>query len=102
MHSLAPQQPTPQPLVPQPLATQQLQINDMVRILTERPRQIPNLYWQPGQFIGVPVSHFRQIKYLPIPNAVPDLDQALSGARVDCARDLRKQLSSSKEQPKFK
>ena len=64
----------------------------MATILTERPRQIPNLYWQPGQPIGVPVSHFCQIKYLPLPNSVPDLDQALSEARVDCARDLLKQL----------
>ena len=64
----------------------------MAGILTERPRKIPNLYWQPGQPIGVPVSHFRQIKYLPLPNLVPDLDQALSGARVDCTRDLHKQL----------
>ena len=64
----------------------------MVGILTERPRQIPNLYWEPGQPIGSPVNHFRKIKYLPFPNAVPDLDQALSGAKVDCARDLHKQL----------
>ena len=64
----------------------------MPGILTERPRQIPNLYWIPGQPIGDPVSHFRQITYLPVLNSVPDLDQALSGARVNCARDLHKQL----------
>ena len=64
----------------------------MVGILTERPRQIPNLYWEPGQPIGAPVNHFRQIKYLPLPNAVPDNDQALSGAKIDFARDLHKQL----------
>ena len=55
----------------------------MAGILTERPRHISNLYWQPGQLIGAPVSNFRQIKYLPLFNAVPDLDKALSGARVD-------------------
>ena len=64
----------------------------MVAILTERPRQIPNLYWEPGQPIGAPVNHFRQINYLFLPKAVPDLDQALSRAKVDCARDLQKQL----------
>ena len=32
------------------------------------------------------------MKYLPIPNAKPDLDHALSGARLDCGRDLHKQL----------
>ena len=64
----------------------------MEGILTERPRQIPNLNWQPGQPIGAPVNHFRHIKYLPLPNAVPDFDQAFSGAKLDCARDLNKQL----------
>ena len=64
----------------------------MSGIFTQRPRQIPNEYWQPGQPIGAPVSNFRQIKYLPLPNAVPDLDQALSEARLDCGRDLHKQL----------
>ena len=64
----------------------------MTGILTERPRQVPNLCWQPNQPIGAPVSTFRQIKYIPLPNAVFDLDQALSGARVDCGRDFHKQL----------
>ena len=66
----------------------------MEGILIERPRQIPNIlvYWQPGQPISAPVSNFRQIKCLPLPNAVPDLDQALSGARVDCGLDLHKIL----------
>ena len=64
----------------------------MARILTERPQQIPNLYWKHGQPIGAPVRTFRQIKYIPLPNAVPDLDQALYRARVDCGRDLQKQL----------
>ena len=64
----------------------------MARISTERPRQIKNLYWQLCQPIDAPVSNFRQIKYKPHPNAVIDLDQALSRARLDCARDLHKQL----------
>ena len=64
----------------------------MTGILTERPRQVSNLYLQPGQPIGAPVSTFRQIKYRPLLNAVPDFDQALSGARVDCGRDPHKQL----------
>ena len=64
----------------------------MVEIFTECPRQIPKLYWQQGHPVVAPVSTFRQIKYLPLPNAVPDLDQALSGARLDCGQDLHKQL----------
>ena len=64
----------------------------MAGIVTERPRQITNIYWQPGEPIDVPVTNFRQIKYLPLPIALPDLDQALSGARHDCERDLHKQL----------
>ena len=55
-------------------------------------KQIPNVYWQPGQPIDAPVTNFRQIKYLPLPNALPDLDQALSGARLDCGRNLHTQL----------
>ena len=74
LHPPATNLPTPQPL----------QSNDMAGVLPERPQQVPNLYWQLGQPIGVPVSNFRQIKYLPLPNAAPDLDQALSGARLDC------------------
>ena len=84
--------PAPQPLEPHPPQPQPLEINDMVGILTETPRQIPNLYCKPGQPIGAPVNHFRQIKYLLLPNTVPDLDQALSGAKVDCARDFDKEL----------
>ena len=80
-----------------PLATnlpepQPIQSSDMVGILTERPQQIQNLYWQPGQPIGASVRTFRQIKYIPLPTAVPDLDQALFGTWVDCIRDLYKQL----------
>ena len=59
---------------------------------TGRLQQIYNLYWKQGQPVGALVRTFRQIKYLPLPNAVPDLDQALSGARLDCGRDLHKQL----------
>ena len=64
----------------------------MVGLFTDRHRQIPNLYWQPGQPVGAPVRTLRQIGYLPLPNVVHDLDQALSGARLDCGRDLHKQL----------
>ena len=64
----------------------------MAGVLPERIQQVPNLYWQFGQPIGVPVSYFRQIKYLPLFNAAPDLDQALSRARLDCGRNLHKQL----------
>ena len=64
----------------------------MPGILRERPRQIPNLYWLPGQLIGATVSNFRQINYLPLPNAVPNLDLALSGVRLDCVRNHHKQL----------
>ena len=83
----APPLPTAQPPIPQ-----QIRSNDMNGVFAERPRHIPNLYWQQGQPIGAQVSNFRQIKYLPLPNAVPDLDQAFAGARVDCGRDLHKQL----------
>ena len=85
LHQFAP--PATNLLSPKPL-----QSNDMVGIFIERSRQVPNLYWQPGQPIGGPVSNFRQIKYLPLPNALPDLDQTLSGARLDCRWDLHKQL----------
>ena len=74
--------PTPQPL----------ESNDIAEILTKRLRQVPNVYWQLGQPIGAPVSNFRQIRYLPLPNAVADLDKVLSEATVDCGRDLHKQL----------
>ena len=73
----------PHPLSPHRLEPQFVQLDDIAGILSERPRQIPNLYWHPCEPIGAPVSNFRQFKYLPLPNAVPDLDQALSGARLD-------------------
>ena len=61
---------------------------------TERPRQTANsrAYWQPGHPVGAPARYFRQIRYLPLPNAVPALDKALSGAWLDCGQDLHKQL----------
>ena len=86
-HPFAPHPSEPQPPTPQPI-----QLNEMAGILTKRPRQISNIYLQPGQPIGAPVSNFRQIKYLPVINAVADHDQALSGARLDCVRDVHKQL----------
>ena len=93
-NQLLPHPPTAHPFAIHPPATnsptlQPLQLNNMARVLTERPQQVPNLYWQLGQPIGVPVSNFRQIKYLPLSNAAPDLDRALSGARLDCRRDLK-------------
>ena len=62
--------------------------------LTDRSRQTANTraYWQFGQPVGAPARYFRQIRYLPLPNAVPDLDKALSGAWLDCGQDLHKQL----------
>ena len=64
----------------------------MAGIITERFRLIQSLNWQPGQLIGAQVSNFRQIKYFNIPNAVPDFDQALSGAKMYCGRDIHKQI----------
>ena len=64
----------------------------MAGIFTERPRQIPNFYLQPGHPVVAPVRSFRQIKYLPLTNAVPNLDQALYEARLDCGRYLYKHL----------
>ena len=88
----SPNQPASHPPVPHLPAPQPIQSNNIAEIITERPRLIQNLYWQPGQPVGAPIRTFRQIKFLSIPNAVPDLDQALSGARLDCGRDLHKQL----------
>ena len=92
VYLFVPQPPLLQPFAPQPPAPQQLQLNDMAEFLNKRPRQIPNLYWQPGKLIGVPLRTLRQFKFIPLSNALPDLDLALAGARVDCARDLHKQL----------
>ena len=71
-HLLAPHQfalppPAPIPLAPHlfaphPPALLPVQLNDMAGIFTERLRQVPNLYWQLGHPIGVPVSNFGQIK----------------------------------------
>ena len=64
----------------------------MGKDITRQPKQILNLHWQPGHLVGAPVKTFCKIKYLPFPNAVPDLDQARSIARLFCAKDLHKQL----------
>ena len=97
LYSPAPQPPAPQQPLPQPFAPKPLQINDMAGILTERPRQIPNLYWQPGLPISVSISHFRQIKYFPLPNAVPDLDQTLLAPGSIVLETFTNSLSSSLE-----
>ena len=97
-----------QPLIPTPTSVQrssQLQLatsgqnppaipHEMPGNLTERTRQATNsrCSWQPGQPVGTPTRYFRQIRYLPQPNAVPDLDKALSGAWLNCGQDLHKQL----------
>ena len=87
-----PNQAESNPTAPQPPALTPIQSIDMVGSFTDCFRQIPNLYWQPGHHVGARVRTFRQIKYLPLLNAVPDLDQALSGARLDGGRDQHKQL----------
>ena len=91
-HPLAPHPCALHPPLTNLFTPEVLQPNDMAGILTERPRHISNLYWQPGQPIGAPISNFRQIKYLYFSNSVPDLYKARSGARVDCRRDLHNQL----------
>ena len=50
-------------------------------------------YWAPGELVGAPIRYFRQMQYFPLLNVLPILDQALSGAWVDCALDLHNQLS---------
>ena len=95
LHS--PEQHLPAPQIPAP---QQIQLNDMAGIFTERTRQIQNLYWQLGHIVNAPVKRFCQIKYMPFPNAVPDFYQALYGARLDCERDLHKQLIDYNEAAK--
>ena len=59
---LAPHSSAAHPPVTNLPAPQVLQSNEKAGILTESPRHISNLYWQPGQPIGAPVSNFRQIK----------------------------------------
>ena len=64
---------------------------DMVNNLAPRiPRR--RAYWAAGQPVGAPVLNFRQLQYLPLPNAEPDLDKALQGAWVDCGLVLHKKL----------
>ena len=97
-----------QPLIPAPSSVQRppqlpvlksvqhppASLDTMSGNFTERPRQTANYrtYWEPGQFVGASARYFRQIRYLPLPNAVPDLDKALIGAWLDCGQDLHKQL----------
>ena len=45
--------------------------------------------------VGAPARYFRQIRYLPLPNAVPDLDKALSVACLDSSQDSTKSSASS-------
>ena len=49
-------------------------------------------YWATGETVKAPIRNFRQIQYFPLPNSVPDLDEALSGCWVDCGSDLHNQL----------
>ena len=56
-HSLAPHPHAPHPPVTNLPEPQVLQSNDMAGILTERPRHISNLYFQPGHPITDPVSN---------------------------------------------
>ena len=62
-HSPAPHSPALHHFAPHPPETnlpapQLLESNNMAGFLTERRRQVPNFYWQPGQPIGIPVSNF--------------------------------------------
>ena len=56
--------------------------------LTDSNRQTANfrVYRQRGQPFGVPARYFRQIRYFPLPIAVPDLDTAISGAYLECGQ----------------
>ena len=51
-HPTALHQPAPHPFETNLPTPQPLESNDMAGILTERSRQISNLYWQPGHPIG--------------------------------------------------
>ena len=53
LHPAAPHIPATNLPTPQPI-----QLNDMAGILSERPRQVQKLYWQPGQPISFPVRNF--------------------------------------------
>lgn len=67
----------------------------MLVTFSERFRQLqyPRAYWQLGQPVGAPVTFICQIQYLPLPAAVPDLDQAISWASIDFNRDLHEQIN---------
>ena len=69
-------------------------LNEMPLYRIERPQQTANsrTYWQPNQMVGAPARYLRQIRYLPLPNALPDLDKALCAAWLDCGQDLHKHL----------
>ena len=58
----------------------------------QRRKHIPNLYWQPDHPMGARLRTFCQIIYKPQPNAVHDIDQVFSGARVGCGQDLHQTL----------
>ena len=49
-------------------------------------------FWASGQPIGAPLRNFRQMQYLFLHTAFPNLDQALNGSWVDSALDLHNQL----------
>ena len=74
--------------VPTSVQTPSANPDTMPDNLTDRYRQIANScdYCQPGQPVGLPARYFQQIRYLPIPNAVLDLDKALSGAWLTVVR----------------
>ena len=64
---------------------------------TECTDQIPNLYLQQGQLVGALIRTNLQIKYLPLPNAVPDLDQAISNAIITAIENVPHGLLSNIE-----
>ena len=57
-------------------------------------------YWAPTQPVGAPIRIVRQIQYFPLSNALPDLDQALSGDLVDCGSVIYKQVVEFKRAAK--
>ena len=62
-------------------------VNNLVPLIPRR-----RAYWTAGQPVGAPVLNFRQLQYLSLPNAKPDMDKELQGAWLDCGLDLHKQL----------
>ena len=49
-------------------------------------------YWSDGHPVGAPVLNFRQLQFLPLTDALPDLGKALQEVWLDCGLDLHKQL----------